>query len=227
MLKKIIFITLIIPFFLLTGCDFDKEKLIIERKSLCKNELELFQPKNNIKLLNFRLNSKNDNIIQLLNDELNLLGIETEYGITIDDIVIKTYVVNAKDFTYLHHMSAIEIVFNDKGKALIDGFSNVHYEIIEIDSISNFFDKHYPTKGFGYLNKIRLDWDENISEKSLNNGIKEIMKGHLKAVRRIALNKFNKKLCELNETEFDEIMKILPFEFELRPFSNEFTIIDE
>ena len=146
---------------------------------------------------------------------------EVHFGVKIDDLALKTYYVKKENnLTYLHKRIPIGIYLNEKNKVLVRGLPDEDY-VVSLDSFSDFFSKKYRIYEFPHINKIRLNWTENVSGKSIKSIILQIVNSYFKAVNRIALKKYDKPLCKLNQNELKAVKKIFPFELELENYSKE------
>lgn len=184
----------------------------------CKNEIELISPDKETKVLDFKLTDDVESIFNKLDSELNLVcDIENIYGLKVDGVDLKTYSVKACDITYLHRMFTVDIIFNEKGKVLIE--TSINYDVLEIENISDWFIKNYPLKEDRQLNKINVTWYEGITEEKLSEGIKGIIRGYLSSMEKISIHEYKKSICQLSDSEIKKIKTILPFEFELRNYS--------
>ena len=193
-------------------------KNVSKKNIYCKNELELIKPKKvkvfDIKLLSEKKQAENS-LKKINSNEL----FEVHFGVKIDDLAIIAYYVKQKNhLTYLHRRIPIGIYLNEKNKVLVTVLPDDDY-VVRLDSFSDFFSKKYRIYKFPYINKIRLNWTENVSGKSIKSIILQIVNSYFKAVNRIALKKYDKPLCKLNQNELKAVKKIFPFELELENYS--------
>ncbi|WP_299224252.1 hypothetical protein, partial [uncultured Aquimarina sp.] len=145
----------------------------------------------------------------------------TNFGVQLEDLKIKTFVFGECNVTFLHKLSSNEIDLNKNGDVLIqmpntyDGFI-----VTKIDSIPNWFEKHYPIKHNLHSNVIRLSWGSDVNQKLIKKAIENIADGYLMSLNKKSIMSFNKELCELSERETDKLKTENPFELELRRVSS-------
>ncbi|WP_299220842.1 hypothetical protein, partial [uncultured Aquimarina sp.] len=87
-MKKISFIGLLILTILIYSCGNDF------KSGYCKNQLKLIEPNTELKLFEFKLDSKPDSILNLIENTLkvDICDKVTNFGVQLEDLKIKTFV---------------------------------------------------------------------------------------------------------------------------------------
>ncbi len=191
----------------------------------CKNELELIKPENELKILDLKLNSNPDSLLNIIKKELqgDFCYQPREFGIEIDNIPIKVSIfkecpeLNLK----VKFFSKTSMHFNDKRQVFIN-YSNV----IELDSLTNYLTNNYPETGNKYFNNtIVMYWTDKMDINEIDYVIKQIIRGYLYHMKNKSELIYNKKICNLNEKELIELKKQTNFELELGTITENSSII--
>ncbi len=202
----------------LSSCNFNQKNAAQKNNEFCQNEIALIKPNDSLKILNLKLASKPDSLLNIIEKELKYVFCYevTTFGIKIDKTPIKTFVFKECPDLKVHFFPRLEILLNNKNKALLE-----NSEIIDIDSIPNWFLYNFPDKAkqSWQKNHIRFYWSNLMTEKQINNGIKLIIKGYLNKINAISKEIYNKDVCDLTGAELLKIKEKIPFELELASIS--------
>lgn len=196
----------------------------------CKNELELIKPENELKILDIKLNSKPDSLLNIIKKELkgDFCYQTRGFGINIDNIPIKVSVFNECPELHIlaHFPSKTSIHLNDKKQVLIN-----YSKVIELDSLTNYLSNDYPETKIDKksINKtITLYWTDKMDLNEINYVIKLVIRGYLNHSNNRSESIYSKKICDLNEKELIDLKKQTLFELELGTITENYLIlIDE
>jgi len=211
-----------------------QEKVYLKQKKwfdeYCKNELELIKPENELKILNLKLNSNPDSLLNIIKKELkgNFCYQSREFGIKIDNIPIKVSIFNeCPELNVIaRFFSKTSMYLNNKRQILID-YSNV----IELDSLTNYLTNDYPETKNGNIhinNTIVYYWTDKMNKNEIDYVIKQIIMGYLHHMRKKSELIYNINICDLNKKELIELKKQTNFELELGTITEDnLILIDE
>jgi hypothetical protein len=212
-----------------------QKKIYLKQKKwfdeYCKNELELIKPENEMKILNLKLNSNPDSLLNIIKKEIkgDFCYQTREFGINIDNIPIKVSIFNEcpELHNLVHFFSKTSIHLNDKRQVMID-----YSKVIELDSLTNYLTNYYPETKNGkerINNTIVFYWTDKMDINEIDYVIRQIINGYLHHMRNKSELIYNKKICDLNKKELIELKKQTTFELELGTITenNLILIIDE
>lgn len=187
----------------------------------CSNELDLLSSFDTLKTIDYSIWDLSNNWYAILDSSYErdicceYLHFNTYFQTDSNETIklsMNSYYDCENCPTYLITRNVCVILLNSAGKVLFEGHS------ADFDSVSDLVFTYYLNVGISpyypeTYNKVELIVlrDSDVSKNNFRVFYNNIIDGYLKFAKHYSIDKYGKKLCELNKAELIKLAKSLPF----------------
>lgn len=181
----------------------------------CENELALLSPPDSLPIVKIDFSKDSTEVIQEIEKQFQVEFCDSTIHFTLklrDESLLKASIY--KDYCAQLVLSTPErgtahFILENDTVLLLDGeFSSI--DSVSVWCLTNLYDFKY--EDYQY---ISLFWKDGVSTNNVENIILDIKEGYLKVCNIIAIQKFEKELCQLDEQELKKLQKIFPFNLQI------------